>query len=116
MSFYPNFTATFTDVLLMHPRSDLDALIDSFFLLVADYDLCSSNPMCGHGQCLSQGGSYSCQCDAGYTGLTCLTNIDECSSSPCEHGTCTDFVNSYWCSCNAGYGGPQCEVSESTAG
>lgn len=40
----------------------------------------------------------------------CLTDIDECQSSPCFHGDCTDHVNFYSCRCYAGYTGTQCQI------
>ena len=30
--------------------------------------------------------SYTCTCQAGYTGNTCQTNIDDCSPNPCQNG------------------------------
>ncbi|XP_072017684.1 ficolin-2-like [Amphiura filiformis] len=60
-------------------------------------------------------GSFSCLCNAGYSGdgVTC-TDDDECASSPCLNGgTCIDGVNSYTCLCPSGYTGLQgfhCEI------
>ena len=64
---------------------------------------------CGeHGSC--SGGT--CQCDVGYSGERCETDINECASDPCQNGgTCTDMVNGYTCDCAPGYSGTDCESS-----
>ena len=50
-----------------------------------------------------------CACAAGYSGVNCATNIDECAAGPCANsGTCTDGVDSYSCACAAGYSGTNC--------
>eukprot|EP01048_Picozoa_sp_COSAG05_P016782 COSAG05_NODE_2207_length_3397_cov_6.909642_1_plen_776_part_01 len=50
-----------------------------------------------------------CACAAGYSGVNCATNIDDCASGPCANsGTCTDGVDSYSCACAAGYSGTNC--------
>ena len=55
--------------------------------------------------------SYTCICDAGYTGDNCETNINECDPNPCQNGgTCTDGINSYTCTCPLGYSGDDCET------
>ncbi len=53
-----------------------------------------------------------CLCQAGYTGLKCQTNINECASNPCRNGgICTDTVNSFVCICPAGYSGLMCQTN-----
>ena len=55
--------------------------------------------------------SFSCVCLAGYTGIECELNIDECTSSPCQHaGLCVDKVAGYQCTCAPGYAGDNCQV------
>ena len=42
--------------------------------------------------------------------LICITEIDECLSSPCKHGgTCKDEINGYKCTCRKGILGKDCE-------
>lgn len=54
---------------------------------------------------------FSCTCLAGYTGILCEINYNECGSSPCRNGgICADGVNAYLCVCKAGYTGQNCEV------
>ncbi|XP_068689881.1 uncharacterized protein [Montipora foliosa] len=70
--------------------------------------MCTTN--CSHFlDCESRHGSYHCNCQAGFTGHHCDTNVDECSSSPCIHGKCEDGVNRYDCVCSKGYWGTNCE-------
>ena len=38
---------------------------------------------CAHGACV---GPNLCQCEPGYTGATCQTNVNECSPNPCLNG------------------------------
>jgi hypothetical protein len=47
---------------------------------------------------------------AGYSGVTCQTNIDECASAPCVNGVCADAVDVYICTCTAGWSGANCAV------
>ena len=42
--------------------------------------------------------AFKCTCVAGYSGVLCATDNNECASSPCLHGgTCSQGVNSYTC-------------------
>ena len=48
---------------------------------------------------------------AGYTGVNCATDVNECDSSPCQNGgNCTHGINSYNCSCPSRYNGTNCEL------
>ena len=55
--------------------------------------------------------SYSCICDAGFTGKDCEVNIDECTKMTVtcsEHGRCVDGINEYTCVCDSGFSGDDC--------
>jgi surface protein len=55
-------------------------------------------------------GVQACECNAGFTGVQCESDVNECSSSPCGNGgTCSDGVNGYTCVCAPGFTGTQCE-------
>ncbi|XP_021353650.1 uncharacterized protein LOC110450441 [Mizuhopecten yessoensis] len=52
----------------------------------------------------------SCNCSAGYTGVNCDQDIDDCLGDPCLHGgVCEDGIQSYTCECPVGYHGVHCE-------
>ena len=39
-----------------------------------------------------------CNCNAGYSGTDCETNINECAGQSCSnHGSCVDGINKYSC-------------------
>ncbi len=76
------------------------------------FDACSSDP-CTFGQtdqCVSLQSQFVCICTAGYAGVHCQTDINECASNPCMHGgTCVDGINGFACICN-GWEGAVCDV------
>jgi len=43
-----------------------------------DIKECDSNP-CRHGNCKEEIGGYTCECEDGYNGTHCETEIDECA-------------------------------------
>ena len=48
------------------------------------------------------------QCVAGYHGVNCSEEVNECLSQPCRNGgTCIDLTNTYKCSCPRGTQGRQ---------
>lgn len=48
------------------------------------------------------------QCVAGYHGVNCSEEINECLSHPCQNGgTCIDLINTYKCSCPRGTQGKE---------
>ncbi|KAG8174977.1 hypothetical protein JTE90_004709 [Oedothorax gibbosus] len=84
----------------------------------------SSSADCKRAICVEQcqnGGSCSkpnhCACAPGWTGKTCTTDVDECTTgkSACDHD-CTNTQGSYKCSCRGGYvlqpDGRTCEKKE----
>ncbi|XP_019636822.1 PREDICTED: fibrillin-3-like [Branchiostoma belcheri] len=68
---------------------------------------CLSDP-CQNGSCIDRVNGYTCDCFAGYEGVHCETDIDECavSSDNCDSdATCTNTPGSFTCACNSGYQG-----------
>ena len=53
---------------------------------------------------------------AGYTGVDCEVEIDECSSNPCKNGgTCINDINKFYCSCIGHQTGKYCDGGKSCA-
>ena len=49
---------------------------------------------------------FSCSCSAGYQGVTCEVEINECESSPCfNNATCVDQLAAFQCECVNGFEG-----------
>ncbi|ELU08663.1 hypothetical protein CAPTEDRAFT_215070 [Capitella teleta] len=56
--------------------------------------------------------SYDCLCAAGFTGVFCDFDIDECKSNPCLNGgSCMNGINAYICECDSGFTGTNCEIN-----
>uniref|UniRef100_A0A7E4VPA2 Neurogenic locus Notch protein n=1 Tax=Panagrellus redivivus TaxID=6233 RepID=A0A7E4VPA2_PANRE len=72
-----------------------------------DWTTCS-----GHGICSMKDGEPHCQCDLGWEGDRCQTDIDECAlfSKPCITGTCQNTPGSYVCNCPSNRIGPRCGI------
>lgn len=50
-------------------------------------------------------------CAAGYTGINCSFNIDDCANVNCSgNGNCSDRVDGYFCFCFTGFYGVNCEL------
>lgn len=45
-----------------------------------------------------------------YKFYICLSDIDECLSSPCVHGNCTNLINMFSCVCQPGFTGVKCDT------
>lgn len=60
-------------------------------------------PCMNGGHCRSNAGNFRCECQTGFTGDRCQTNIDECASRPCENNaTCVDGIGKFTCNCLPG--------------
>ncbi|CAH2255487.1 jagged-1 [Pelobates cultripes] len=72
---------------------------------------CLSDPCHNGGSCLETSVGFECLCAPGWTGPTCILNIDDCSPNPCAHaGTCQDLVNSFKCDCPSQWTGKTCQI------
>ena len=62
-----------------------------------------------NGECVDEINTFTCECNAGFTGADCMTDINDCEVVDCGNGVCQDTgVNSFTCECNAGFTGSQC--------
>ena len=53
---------------------------------------------------------FTCDCDVGYHGRLCQTDVDDCAALPCVNGgTCEDGVGAFTCACAPGFTGNRCE-------
>ncbi|NXP71101.1 CRUM1 protein, partial [Ramphastos sulfuratus] len=74
-------------------------------------DVCASSPCLNAGTCKDLFNSFSCACSAGWGGLVCESNIDDCQSNPCVHGDCVDAVADFQCECFRGFIGKRCDIN-----
>jgi len=85
------------------------------YAIVGTADVKNDTQLCGpHGQCVDDPAhnSYMCQCNTGYTGMACETEINECINQTCSNnGECVDHVGFYVCTCNVGYSGNNCQTN-----
>ena len=52
------------------------------------------------------------ECEVGYTGPFCRTDIDECQGVNCSgHGQCEDGRSSFTCNCEPGFTGELCDTN-----
>lgn len=81
--------------------------LDGNNLLLADVNECLASP-CVNGNCSNTLGSYTCVCDAGWTGTK---DIDECLQTSCfNNGTCVNTPGSFYCECPIGLSGAKCDL------
>lgn len=56
---------------------------------------------------------FECLCNTGYTGKTCIEEINECDSNPCKNqGSCNDLLGDYKCECLNDFTGKNCADSK----
>ncbi|XP_053714419.1 cubilin isoform X1 [Synchiropus splendidus] len=82
-------------------------------------NICQTSNPCVNGQCVATTSSpgYICNCNAGWQGVNCDQNINECQSNPCQNGgTCTDAVNGFTCACTSQWTGPLCQTAQQECG
>ena len=54
---------------------------------------------------------FRCVCPAGFSGLRCEVNIDDCIGNKCQNNaTCLDKVGEYECECQPGFEGQFCDT------
>lgn len=79
------------------------------------HPLCAANPCLNSGACVVPPGSskIECNCQKGFVGARCETDMDDCAVKPCHNnGRCKDLVNGFSCDClGTGYTGPLCETN-----
>lgn len=52
-----------------------------------------------------------CECEPGFQGDRCLSDVDECVKNPCANGgQCQNTYGSYRCNCSLGFAGQACEL------
>uniref|UniRef100_A0A8C9P121 EGF-like domain-containing protein n=1 Tax=Spermophilus dauricus TaxID=99837 RepID=A0A8C9P121_SPEDA len=74
-------------------------------------DECAANPCHNGGTCEDGINGFTCHCPEGYHDPTCLSEVNECNSSPCVHGVCRDSLNGYKCDCEPGWSGTNCDIN-----
>ncbi|KAG8436582.1 hypothetical protein GDO86_007622 [Hymenochirus boettgeri] len=74
---------------------------------------CLYNP-CLHGNCTVTLEGYSCECEAGYSGINC--DVYSCQGHQCVNGaTCIGQANGYYCLCPENATGPFCRVNRKSS-
>ena len=75
--------------------------------------ICPTDYCSGHGRCVNNFYTVTCQCDEGYTGSRCSIKQDYCSvyGNPCKNGgSCmSSSTNTFYCKCPSHYTGILCE-------
>nr|XP_034315266.1 neurogenic locus notch homolog protein 2-like [Crassostrea gigas] len=74
-----------------------------------DVDECQNDPCRNGATCTNTPGSFTCTCNAGWTGKVCNEDINECLDNPCHNGgTCSNNHGSFECTCERGFTGALC--------
>ncbi|WP_146660786.1 DNRLRE domain-containing protein, partial [Enhygromyxa salina] len=73
-------------------------------------DYCDPDPCVNGGTCANGEDDYTCACPAGFDGVNCENEIDECAAAPCVNGVCQDQLADYMCICQPGWTGDNCET------
>ncbi|XP_036399884.1 EGF-like repeat and discoidin I-like domain-containing protein 3 isoform X2 [Megalops cyprinoides] len=80
---------------------------------------CNPNPCKNDGKCevISHSrrgdvfGEYVCKCRAGFDGVHCQNNVNDCAGQPCKNGgVCRDLDGDYTCKCRSPFVGKQCQL------
>jgi len=69
------------------------------------------NPCQNSGVCIPKldKNEYMCECKAGFTGINCEENIDDCKMNQCgPNGKCVDLINGHVCMCGSTHYGENC--------
>ncbi|CAG9865288.1 unnamed protein product [Phyllotreta striolata] len=80
------------------------------------FDWCETEPCMRHGACLSRSDTYTCICNARYSGKNCEIDLgDPCDKLPplCKNNAAnctTDASGDFTCTCAPGYTGERCET------
>uniref|UniRef100_A0AC35U6H7 EGF-like domain-containing protein n=1 Tax=Rhabditophanes sp. KR3021 TaxID=114890 RepID=A0AC35U6H7_9BILA len=77
-----------------------------------EYCTVKLNPCENGAKCVKNGDSnYTCNCQLGFNGVNCMTNINDCKENKCKNNSvCVDGVNEYTCRCEKGFSGKFCEL------
>ncbi|KAG5848309.1 hypothetical protein ANANG_G00097130 [Anguilla anguilla] len=72
---------------------------------------CRDNPCKNSGRCIDSLDGPVCECELGFQGDRCLSDVDECVQNPCANGgQCENTYGSFLCNCTLGFGGGRCEL------
>ncbi|KAH3893700.1 hypothetical protein DPMN_017850, partial [Dreissena polymorpha] len=75
---------------------------------------CHPNPCLNNGSCSYVRSDYFCSCKPGYTGDTCQSEFNACTSNPCKNGgrCVVDLADptKYLCTCEPEFSGANCEA------
>ena len=80
-------------------------------IICIDYDECQDSPCHENAACTNSAGSFTCECNAGYSGdgFSSCTDVHECNigGDVCSDvgATCINSIGSYECVCDVGYSG-----------